>query len=201
MALTNPSHPEPNLQHCPRRFPCAPNQASPELLSHWALFSPGASGRVSAGGSGSVPRKGLCWDSPHLTSVITGVWPLALHPHLSLMCDCGASQGSQDPPAWRLGLDVWILLMDLLSPPAWPWKAHRNTMPKTPHPQRKTSPSSSPNHHNTNPVLWPKLLQTTPSPRVFNNQTLHRVPASSKAPASKPQQNTSTLPRNGSTWC
>lgn len=71
----------------------------------------------------------------------------------------------------------------------------------------KTPPSSSPNHHNTHPTLWPTLPQTTPSPRASNNRTPRKASPSASAlhttcgkTAAKPQQNASTLSRNGIPW-
>lgn len=120
-------------------------------------------------------------------SVTTGVWPLALHPHLPLLRGCGASQGSQAPPAWRLGLDVWILLMDLLSPPAWPtgapWpKPHLpKGKPHLPPHQTTTTHTQSFGQHCSKPPQAHGGCTTTGH---FSKP--HRAPASSKEPAAKP---------------
>lgn len=56
--------------------------------------------------------------------------------------------------------------MDPLSPPAQPWKAHGDTVPKTPLPKSPCS-SSLPNHNGTHtprmhPILWQTLPQNHP---------------------------------------
>lgn len=128
----------------------------------------------------------------------SGVWALALRPRSPLLSDCGASQGSQDPPSLESGFGT-------LDP------AHGSALPSclatgTPCPEpHKTPPSSSPNHDNTHPVLWPTLPQNTPKPTgVKQPGTLQSVTECQHPPQhlqQNHQQNTSTLSGNGIPWC